>query len=483
MKTKRALARTLGLFLLWSSVPILTGQSNAIDPEFKKYLVYQVDRRSLPEALLNLVGLTSQDVGRSFALIAGVSRYPRMQQTQYRYLAPADRDIDLVSTYLKNQQFFDEIVILRDDAVSFDNLRYFLETYFPNQLRKYKKSRFLFAYSGHGMTEGDSGYLLTSTATSLGDKQHSIDMFALRGFSKQTIEAAYQSLFLINACHSGAFTGISREGPWDVMLGRPGAHAIMSSGAKDSSFGEADRGSFFYQKLIDGLNGDADTTGKGVITVADLGAFLQIQVGLATGGKQVPTLPQDLWTGPSDGGIFFFNRRKAVGIADLPVWNPSGVPTFGGNVATGELDALRPDTQSTKKVVDSTPVQTPPDRTEAHFPQSPLVKPTDTPKDTCRFITHWLRGMPDQDITYNVDGQQLGTLSLRQEDASLKHIDFKCSPGVHQYGVLFAPVMPGQNTTDGWKCGGSFNVGTYRVFSVLGVPGQNNMVCQIENYK
>ena len=37
-----------------------------------------VDNRSMPEKALNLVGLTQQDVGHSFALIAGVSDYPRM---------------------------------------------------------------------------------------------------------------------------------------------------------------------------------------------------------------------------------------------------------------------------------------------------------------------------------------------------------------------------------------------------------------------
>jgi len=329
MKIKCSIAWVLALGLVWTTAPTTMAQSNTIDPEFKKYLVYQADRRSMPETLLNLAGLTSQDVGRSFAMIVGVSHYPKMHQQQYRYLAPADRDLDLLISYLKNQQFFDEIVVLRDEAVSFDNLRYFLETYFPGQLKKYPKSRFLFTYSGHGMTEGNSGYFLTSNATSLEDKQHSIDMFALRGFASQTIDAAYQSLFLINACHSGAFLGKSREGAWDVLLNRPGAHAIMSSGTTDSSFGEADKGSFFYQKLIEGLNGAADPRGRGVIIVADLGAYLQTEVGLATGGKQVPTPPQDIWTGVSDGGMFFFNRQKAIKIADLPVWNPKAVLTLG----------------------------------------------------------------------------------------------------------------------------------------------------------
>jgi hypothetical protein len=42
---------------------------------YQGYFVRFVDHRSLSERLLNLAGLTSSDMGRSFALIAGVSKY------------------------------------------------------------------------------------------------------------------------------------------------------------------------------------------------------------------------------------------------------------------------------------------------------------------------------------------------------------------------------------------------------------------------
>jgi photosystem II stability/assembly factor-like uncharacterized protein len=327
-KTAARLALVVFLDVVSFVQPLVAQTEPPIDPAYHKYLLHYVDERSLPEKLLNSVKLTKEDVGRSFAMIVGVARYPQLSDANHT-LEPADRDIDLLFDYLKNQQFFDEIVVLRDDAVTFENLRYFLETYFPDRMRSSPHSRFIFAYSGHGMTKGKHGFLLTSAARNLSDKQNSIDMEVLRTFSQQTIEAGYQSLFLINACHSGAFTGRQVEGTWDYILKRPGAHAISSAGAKDSSWGENDKGSYFYQKLIQGLNGDADPGGSGIITVGDLGRYLQREVGLATSGHQVPTLPQDIWTGVSDGGVFFFNRAKAVRIADLPVWNPSRVIAYG----------------------------------------------------------------------------------------------------------------------------------------------------------
>src|ERR1035438_9226461 len=144
--------------------------ASAVPEPYRQKFVQYVDRRSMQEKALNLIGLTSQDVGRSFALIAGVSRYPNMPEMG-RELAAAGADIDELQNYLRSEEFFDEIVVLRDGDVTMENLEYFLQDYFPDRLRKSPKSRFLFAYSGHGMAEGSkeapTGYLLKSTARSL----------------------------------------------------------------------------------------------------------------------------------------------------------------------------------------------------------------------------------------------------------------------------------------------------------------------------
>ncbi len=351
MQSNKAALLALVVFLGAVSFvqPLFAQTSPPIDPAYRKYLLYYDDKRSVPEKLVNEVGLTTQDVGRSFAMIVGVAKYPHLSDANH-LLEPANRDVGILFDYLKNQQLFDEIVVLRDDDVTFGNLQYFLETYFPKQLRDSPHSRFIFAYSGHGMTERKHGFLLTGAARSLSDKQNSIDMDILRVFIEQTVEAGYQSLILINACHSGAFAGHQAEGPWDYMLKRPGAHAILSAGPQDASWGENDKGSYFYQKFIQGLNGDADSRGDGIITVADLGAYLQREVSLATSGRQVPTLPQDISPGVSDGGVFFFNRAKAVRIADLPEWNPGRLVPYGSeDLRTSTADSSAADARSPRQ--------------------------------------------------------------------------------------------------------------------------------------
>jgi hypothetical protein len=106
-------------------------------------------QRSRFEKALNVIGKTGFPVGRSFALIAGVTQYPNFPPLE-RSLRPAAVDIEKLQAYLKEQEFFDEIVVLKDGDMTLPNLNYFLENYFPEHLAQSPHSRFLFAYSGHG---------------------------------------------------------------------------------------------------------------------------------------------------------------------------------------------------------------------------------------------------------------------------------------------------------------------------------------------
>src|SRR5262245_15522618 len=209
--------RSLHIWLAFSVLSLAAAESfgqgkppvTVVSEPFRQKFVYYVDKRSITEKALNLAGLTTQEVGRSFALIAGVSKYPTMTNEMEKTLPPAAADIESLENYLKNQEFFDEIVVLKDGDVTAGNLEYFLQDYFPDRLRKFPKSRFLFAYSGHGMVEGSkdypTGYLLKSTAKDFNDKINGINMAIVRVYIDQIIEAGYQTLVLINACYSGAF--------------------------------------------------------------------------------------------------------------------------------------------------------------------------------------------------------------------------------------------------------------------------------------
>lgn len=199
----------VGLFcIILFTNRVYAQQKPAVDDSHQRFFVHYVDQRSFWEKSLNLVGLTTSDVGRSFALIAGVTEYPNLP-SQYEKLDPAKEDIRKLKNYLVNCEFFDEIVLLQNKDMNEENLKFFLQSYFPGRLKRFPKSRFLFAYSGHGFTDGEDSYLMEYTAQSFKDKVNSINVISLRVFIDEVVKSAEASddyvLVLLNACYAGAF--------------------------------------------------------------------------------------------------------------------------------------------------------------------------------------------------------------------------------------------------------------------------------------
>ena len=78
------------------ALPIFGRAQSISVPE--KYIVYNVDRRGLFDKALNALGVPAP-VGRSFALIAGVTRYPDLPPTkQTLQAAQVDSHMDCHSS-------------------------------------------------------------------------------------------------------------------------------------------------------------------------------------------------------------------------------------------------------------------------------------------------------------------------------------------------------------------------------------------------
>jgi TPR repeat protein len=287
-----------------------------VPEEYRRFFFHYEDKRSFAETALNLIGLTNQEVGRSFALIAGVSSYPNMPLTE-RQLKPAAIDIKNLQSYLKSYEFFDEIVVLENDDVTTENLEYFLQTYFPNRLQEFPKSRFLFAYSGHGMTEQSRGYLLKSTARSLKDKGSSINLGVIRQYVDEVVRSGHHVLILLNACYCGSFLKRPFGETRRLIPRNRGAHAITAGGTGEQAWHdpEAGEGSLFYEKLLAGLDGQADSSRDSVITVDELYSYLKQEVQVATDQEQNPRLGDLLMKG-SKGGFFFLNRDHTAAVSE-----------------------------------------------------------------------------------------------------------------------------------------------------------------------
>jgi len=296
-----------------------------VPKKYQRLFVRYVDGRSIAEKSLNLIGMTGQDVGRSFALIAGVSHYPRLP-VGTRTLKPAEADRDQLISYLQNEEFFDEIVVLWDNDMNFENLSYFLGEYFPRREEKFPKSRFLLAYSGHGFHEKERDYLLGSSATSFSDTRSAIELSSLRKLTDSVVRSGYQVLVLLNSCYAGAFLTTTSFGG-QYLPSHPGAHAITAGAAQEPTWNDSriGPGSVFFEKVLEGLGGAADRlpdSADGIITTSELYAYLRQEVQISTDQKQAPQLGDLSVTAQSEGEFFFLNRSRQVKAKLVPEWNP-----------------------------------------------------------------------------------------------------------------------------------------------------------------
>jgi hypothetical protein len=285
--------------------------------------------------LANVVKRIDSGTGQSFALIAGVSDYPNLASKSQ--LPPAAEDIRKLVAYLRDYEGFDEIVVLKNRDMTFSNLQYFLQTYFPKRLRASQKSRFLLAYSGHGMTDEGRGYLLTSDARSLSDKENSINLTVVRSLADEVVDAGYHVLVLLNACYGAAF--ISRPfGDHRLTDREPGAHAITAGGTGQLTWHlpSVGTGSVFFEKFLAGLGGQADiyprkadeTAGDGIITVEELVAYLKEEVKISTDYKQNPQ-DGDISRNGSLGSLFFYSRRPQLALQNVPPYRGSDALAMG----------------------------------------------------------------------------------------------------------------------------------------------------------
>lgn len=299
---------------------------------YQNFFVHYIDNRSVTERALNIVGLSQKHVGRSFALIAGISKYPAMSFAD-KELEAADEDLKKLHYYLKNSEIFDEIVILENGDVTFSNLEYFLKVYFPKRLRAFPKSRFLFAYSGHGMNEGFNGYLLKTTARNLKDKDNTISLQVLRVLVDEIVKSGHHILILINACYSGSFLErIAFGKPKPTIQMEPGAHAITAGGTGERTFSipNIGSGSVFFEKLLAALDGKADYTNDGVVTVYELYTYLKEEIQIFTDRDQNPRIG-DISKHGSKGEFFFLNRNRQVSKKVWETLNSDKGRSFGRN--------------------------------------------------------------------------------------------------------------------------------------------------------
>lgn len=286
--------------------------------------------------------LVDAPTGRSFAVVVGISNYPNMAEKR---LAPAQADIDSLVHYLTEEEDFAEVIVLRDSAVTHENLRLVLQEYLRSRVDDFGLSRFLFAFTGHGYEEGGFSYLLHFGASDPLDVRNGINLQSLKALLQPVVDSAQHSLVLLNACKGGQFLSAFGDGETYISR-RQGAHAITAGAPGELVFADPayGPGSLFFEAVLDGVRGGADPDGNGFITSWDLHGFIVERVGLQA-NRQTPLIGDMLPRNEISRGSFVFVNSDST--KRKPLKTQSAVDALLGAFGPPAPDST-PDPQATR---------------------------------------------------------------------------------------------------------------------------------------
>jgi lysozyme len=299
---------------------------------------------------------------RSFALLVLIDDYPNFLQASDQSLLSVKHEEDRIVAFVKSQDF-DEVVVLKNRAASRDAIEYFLGTYMRDQLTIYKKrSRFLFAYDGHG-APGEApklpGSLSLSGSHGEGDTDpdNSYRLSDLQSRLDVLSALAYQSVALLGSCYSGGIFPRGASQPGISTYARaPGAHAVTASKADQLAWGESgDGGTVFYNEFINAAEHDrenfswtsfSDQDGNIVReddaiihlerVVLDVNSLLELKINPRTHEPYPQLIVGDIAPEQGYEGMFFFlSPRKEE--AALKEWRPTGESITAAPVPSPDL--------------------------------------------------------------------------------------------------------------------------------------------------
>jgi hypothetical protein len=236
-----------------------------------------------------------------WAVVIGVNSYPKVRHLKY-----AVNDATAFYNHLVeyNQIPKENVILLLDQEATLTRLRSALGIYLKNKASK--DDMVIIYFAGHGATERDATspdgdglekYLLPYDADPKELYATALPMEEIsRLFSRIRSD---RLVFIVDSCYSGASggrtisvsdirAGIS-DGFLDRITGGKGKIILTASGANEvSEENDELRHGVFTHFLLEGLQGQADTDGDGLITVDEVYTYVSKQVPQATNQEQHP---------------------------------------------------------------------------------------------------------------------------------------------------------------------------------------------------
>ena len=273
-------------------------------------------------------------IPRSYALVVGISEYPKLPpQGQLRYPARDAAAIYAALISPEGGQFPPENVrrLIGKDA-TLANIRQALEQWLPSVSKE--DDRVVIYFAGHGFVAGGKAYLAPYDIDPADIPGTSYPMERLGRVIGSDIKAKWKVL-LTDACHSGAITpeADTRRINASLLELDRSLFSLTASRDREQSFESeiwgGGHGVFTYY-LIKGIEGEADENRDGVVTADELGEYVRVNVRRDTQARQNPTAERGSY---DPNMILAFNPARAPAAPLQP-------PKFGALVIESNMDGV-----------------------------------------------------------------------------------------------------------------------------------------------
>ena len=247
----------------------------------------------------------------SWAVVVGINEYQRWPKLRYAvHDATAVRDI-LVSKYGFKPQ---NIRQLTNEQATRQRIMEVLGDEFSDGRHIKRDDRVFFFFAGHGATRTledgrQLGFIVPVDADPNNYYSTAISMTALREASD--LIPAKHIYFVMDSCYSGlamtrAAGSFSRDSSYLEEISRRASRQILTAGGANQQVADEgpDGHSVFTWALLQGLQGQADLDGNGVITASELGAYVSPIV--SQFARQTPAVGNLVG---SEGGEFLFELQ------------------------------------------------------------------------------------------------------------------------------------------------------------------------------
>jgi len=241
------------------------------------------------------LALTTDDIyDNSYALIIGIDKYENVRSLDYAVKDAEDIQSMLVDKFNFQQ---DNIVLLKNEEATQASI---LQEFSNITKKANDNDRVLIFFAGHGETidlpdGGEMGFLLPVDGDKTDLYLSAIKMEELRTLS--LLSDAKHILYLVDACYGGIVSvgarGLDAESTPNYLdkITKYKSRQIISAGGRGEEVIEkAEWGhSAFTKNLLSGLrDSKADTDSDGIITVQELGTYLQKKVTIDSDNRQTP---------------------------------------------------------------------------------------------------------------------------------------------------------------------------------------------------